>query len=92
MNDINIKESWEAVKVMYDQNTNGTNEYGANFEIGGILDDMLFELLGDLARLTEEFGWDYAVDGMSLDGWKKRVWNMIEKAGLLEEYEWCEDE
>jgi len=82
-----VNSAWKELKLMYDVKTNGNSEYGENFEIGGELDMMSLALVTKLGELTEELGWDAEVENVPLEMWKKRVWNLIENAGLLEECE-----
>ena len=38
----------------------------------------------DLVKLTKEGGFNQIVEGIELDAWKDRIWNLYENAGLLE--------
>ena len=48
------------------------------------MDILCQELLLELAKLTIEGGYKQTVEGVKLDAWKDRVWNLYENAGLLE--------
>jgi len=78
-----IAQEWVKIKEMYDVNTNGNSEYGKNFEIGGELDQMISSFIDKLGKLTEHFGYRCIIDGVKMDLWKDRIWNLCENAGLL---------
>lgn len=78
-----IAQEWLKIKSIYDTNTNGNSEYGKNFEIGGELDVMIGEFIDKLGKLTEHYGFRCIIDGVKLDLWKDRIWNLCENAGLL---------
>jgi len=78
-----IAQEWSKIKSIYDTNTNGNSEYGKNFKIGGELDAMIEEFIDKLGKLTEHYGFRCIIDGVKLDLWKDRIWNLCENAGLL---------
>jgi hypothetical protein len=78
-----IAQEWVKIKAMYDKNTNRNFTYGENFEIGGELDQMIEGFVEKLAKLTEHYGYRCIVDGVKMDLWKDRIWNLCENAGLL---------
>jgi len=78
-----IAQEWLKIKSIYDTNTNGNSEYGKNFKIGGELDVMIEEFIDKLGKLTEHYGFRCIIDGVKLDLWKDRIWNLCENAGLL---------
>ena len=68
---------------MYEAGTNGSIQYGENFEIGGTLDKKIEEFIDKLGKLTEHYGFKCIIDGIKMDLWKDRAWNLCENAGLL---------
>ena len=78
-----IAQEWAGIKSMYDANTNRNHTYGKNFEIGGELDLMIEEFIEKLGKLTEHYGYRCIIDGIKMDLWKDRIWNLCENAGLL---------
>ena len=86
-----ITPQWLNVKEMYEKGTNGSKEYGTNFELGGELDQLCNKLINDLADITQRCGYDYVVEGIKLDLWKERVWCLVENAGLLPEIAWRDE-
>ena len=79
-----ITDQFNQIKSIYKVGTNGRTKYGENFPIGGELDILCQEFLLELAKLTVEGGYKQTVEGIKLDVWKDRVWNLYENAGLLE--------
>jgi hypothetical protein len=79
-----ITEKFNTIKSIYKASTNERTKYGENFPIGGELDILCQEFLLELAKLTNEGGFNQMVEGVELDAWKDRVWNLYENAGLLE--------
>lgn len=79
-----ITEKFNTIKSIYKASTNGRTKYGENFPIGGELDILCQEFLLDLVKLTKEGGYNQIVEGIELDAWKNRIWQVIENAGLLE--------
>ena len=79
-----ITDQFNQIKSIYKAGTNGRTKYGENFPIGGELDILCQEFLLELAKLTIEGGYKQTVEGVELDAWKDRVWNLYENAGLLE--------
>jgi len=78
-----IAQEWVKIKSIYDSNTNRNSTYGENFEIGGELDQMIGEFIEKLGKLTEHYGYRCIIDGIKMDLWKDRIWNLCENAGLL---------
>jgi hypothetical protein len=79
-----ITDQFNQIKSIYKAGTNSRTKYGENFPIGGKLDILCQEFLLELAKLTVEGGYKQTVEGIKLDVWKDRVWNLYENAGLLE--------
>jgi hypothetical protein len=79
-----ITDQFNQIKSIYKAGTNGRTKYGENFPIGGELDILCQEFLLELAKLTVEGGYKQTIEGIKLDVWKDRVWNLYENAGLLE--------
>ena len=79
-----ITDQFNKIKLIYKASTNERTKYGENFPIGGELDILCQEFLLELAKLTIEGGYKQTVEGVELDAWKDRVWNLYENAGLLE--------
>jgi hypothetical protein len=72
-----ITSKFEVIKQMYkSRNKNG-------FDIG-VFDALSMDLINLLGELT--MNGVVEVEGMHIDKWKDRVWNLIENAGLLPEY------
>ncbi len=86
-----VTPKWLKIKEMYEQSTNGSNQYGTNFEIGGELDELALELVDMLGEITQQQGFDCVVEGVKMDLWKERVWSLIENAGLLPEIAWKDE-
>jgi hypothetical protein len=82
-----ITPRWLKLKEMYKKGTNGSKKYGTNFELGGELDVLALELIDMLGEITLRNGWNCVIEGIEIDLWKKRVWSLIENAGLLDAIE-----
>jgi hypothetical protein len=78
-----ITNRFETIKQMYKNRNKG----GFDIEAFDVLSMDLINLLGEctMAGVTE-------VEGLHIDKWKDRVWNLIENAGLLPEYRDEEDD
>jgi hypothetical protein len=86
-----LTNKWLEIKKMYEAGTNGSKEYGSNFEIDGELDQLTQHFLGLIAKLTLSRGFNAAAEGVSLDLWKERIWSVIENAGLLPNIAWKDE-
>ena len=86
-----LTNKWLEIKKMFEANTNGSKEYGSNFEIDGELDQLTQHFLGLIAKLTLSRGFDAVVEGVSLDLWKERIWSVVENAGLLPNIAWKDE-
>ena len=82
-----ITPRWLKIKKMYEASTNGSKKYGTNFELGGELNLLSLELVDMLGEITLRNGWDCTIEDIEMDLWKKRVWSLIENAGLLDAIE-----
>ena len=78
-----LTNDWLEIKEMYESNTNGSKEYGENFEIGGEFDELTRKFLDKIATLTEKLGFECTVDNIHMNLWKERIWSVIENGGLL---------
>jgi len=87
-----ITPRWLKIKEMYEAGTNGSKKYGTNFELGGELNVLSLELVDMLGEITLRNGWDCIVEDIEMDLWKKRVWSLIENAGLLDAIESKDDD
>lgn len=78
-----ISNRFETIKQMY----KSRKKDGFDIEAFDVLSMDLINLLGEctMAGVTE-------VEGLHVDKWKDRVWNLIENAGLLPEYRDEEDD
>ncbi len=81
-----ITPTWLKIKEKFKTETNGNTEYGQNFERHGELDDMCDDFIDMLLDLTEEFGFDTIIEDVPLDLHKERVYNLLDKAGLMAPY------
>lgn len=86
-----LTPKWLEVKEMYETNTNGSDKYGTNFEIGGELDKLTREFIDIIGEYTNQFGWDCIIEGVKMDLWKERIWSLVENAGLLPEIAWKDE-
>ena len=86
-----LTPKWINVKELYEKGTNGSDKYGANFEVNGELDNLTHELVDIIGKLTHEFGWGCVIEDVKMDLWKERIWSLIENAGLLPEIAWRDD-
>jgi hypothetical protein len=86
-----LTPKWIEIKELFENATNGSNEYGKNFPIDGKLDELTQHFLGMLGVITLKQGFDAIVEGIRMDLWKERIWAVIENAGLLPEVAWKED-
>ena len=86
-----LTNKWLEIKKMFEANTNGSKEYGSNFELDGELDELIQHFLGYIAKLTLSKGFDAEVEGVKLDLWKERIWSLIENAGLLPNIAWKDE-
>ncbi len=87
-----ITPKWLKIKKMYKEGTNGSKKYGTNFKLGGELNVLALELIDMLGEITQKNGFDCIVEDIEMDLWKKRVWSLIENAGLLNAIETDDDE
>ena len=87
-----ITPRWLTLKRMYKEGTNGSKKYGTNFELGGELNVLALELIDMLGEITMKNGFDCVVEDIEMDLWKKRVWSLIENAGLLNAIETEDDD
>ena len=87
-----ITPRWLKIKEMYEAGTNGSKKYGTNFELGGELNVLSLELVDMLGEITLRNGWGCIVEDIEMDLWKKRVWSLIENAGLLDAIESKDDD
>ena len=86
-----LTNKWLEIKKMFEANTNGSKEYGSNFELDGELDELTQHFLGYIAKLTLSKGFDAEVEGVKLDLWKERIWSLIENAGLIPNIAWKDE-
>ena len=86
-----LTNKWIEIKKTFEANTNGSKEYGSNFELDGELDELTQHFLGYIAKLTLSKGFDAEVEGVKLDLWKERIWSLIENAGLLQNIDWKDE-
>lgn len=78
-----LTKKWLKIKSLYESQTNHSKEYGCNFEIDGELDELTQHFIGYLSKLTFSYGFNHEIEGVKLDLWKERIWNIVENAGLL---------
>ena len=83
-----LTNEWVKIKEMFEANTNGKEEYGENFEIGGELDILTRSFLDRLGDITTLKGFECVIDDIKMDLWKERIWSVIENAGLLSPIAW----
>ena len=86
-----LTPKWVDIKEMYEKETNGSDQYGKNFKIGGELDLLATEFVDIIGELTRQFGWGCVIEDVKMDLWKERIWSLIENAGLLPEIAWRDD-
>jgi len=86
-----LTNEWVEMKEMFETNTNGNDEYGKNFKIGGKLDILTRTFLDKLGDLTSLKGHYCIIDGVKMNLWKERLWSVIENAGLLAPIAWKTD-
>ena len=86
-----LTPKWVDIKEMYEKETNGSDQYGKNFKIGGELDLLATEFVDIIGELTRQFGWGCVIEDIKMDLWKERIWSLIENAGLLPEIAWRDD-
>ncbi len=86
-----LTSDWLDIKEMYENNTNGTDEYGKNFPIKGEFDMLTAAFLDKVAKLTEKLGFECTVEGVHMNLWKERIWSVIENGGLLAPIAWKDD-
>ena len=82
-----ITPRWLKIKGLYEAGTNGSKKYGTNFELGGELNVLALELVDMLGEITLRNGWSCIIEDIEIDLWKKRLWSLIENAGLLDAIE-----
>jgi hypothetical protein len=83
-----LTNEWVEIKEMFEAETNGNEEYGKNFEIGGELDILTRSFLDRLGDITTLRGYYCVIDDIKMDLWKERIWSVIENAGLLAPIAW----
>ena len=86
-----LTSDWIEIKEMLEKNTNGSKEYGENFEIGGEFDELTRKFLDKIATLTEKLGFECVVDDVHMNLWKERIWSVVENGGLLAPIAWKDD-
>jgi hypothetical protein len=86
-----LTNDWLEIKEMFESNTNGSKEYGENFEIGGEFDELTRKFLDKIATLTEKLGFECTVDDIHMNLWKERIWSAVENGGLLAPIAWKDD-
>ena len=77
-----LTNEWVEIKEMFEEGTNGCEDYGKNFEIGGELDILTRSFLDRLGDLTTLNGYYCIIDGVKMNLWKERIWSLVENAGL----------
>lgn len=87
-----LTPKWLEIRSIFEAGDNGSQKYGTNFEVGGELDLLTRDFVDDLGNITENIGFDCLIEGVRMDVWKERIWNLIEHAGLLPEITWKEEE
>jgi len=83
-----LTNEWVEIKEIFEANTNGNEEYGKNFEIGGELDILTRSFLDRLGDITTLRGYYCVIDDIKMNLWKERIWSVIENAGLLAPIAW----
>tara|TARA_Y100000310_G_scaffold275821_1_gene292555 strand:+ start:145 stop:591 length:447 start_codon:yes stop_codon:yes gene_type:complete len=83
-----LTNEWVEIKEIFEANTNGNEEYGKNFEIGGELDILTRSFLDRLGDITTLRGYNCVIDDIKMNLWKERIWSIIENAGLLAPIAW----
>lgn len=78
-----LRLKWEEIKKQYKEGTNGNKHYGKNFPIDGPFHMLCLNFVDLTILITERMGMNCIVDGMKLDSWKDRIWNLMENAGLV---------
>jgi hypothetical protein len=86
-----VTPMWVEIKAMYEANTNGSDKYKSNFEVGGELDKMCCEFIDLMGEITHKMGWGVIIEDIKMDLWKERIWSLVENAGLLPEIAWRDD-
>jgi hypothetical protein len=86
-----LHSDWLEIKEMYEKNTNGTDEYGKNFPIGGEFEKLTSLFLDKVGFLTGKFGYECVIDDIHMNLWKERIWSVIENGGLLAPIAWKGD-
>ena len=86
-----VTPKWATIKSMYQSETNGSDKYGSNFEVGGELDELCGEFIDMMGEITHRFGYDAVIEDIPMDLWKERIWSLVENAGLLPEIAWRDD-
>lgn len=86
-----ITPKWEVLKQMFKEGTNGVERYGKNFQLDGEFNTLASEFVDMLGDITVDQGFRIEIEGLTLDQWKERGWNIIERAGLLPEIAWRDD-
>ena len=87
-----LTNEWVEIKEMFEANTNGCEEYGKNFEIGGRLDILTRLFLDRLGNITTHKGYYCVIDGITMNLWIERLWSVIVNAGLLAPIAWKIDD
>ena len=57
-----LTPKWQEIKAMYENGTNGSNEYGKNFPIDGELDELTQHFIGMLGAITLKQVFDTIVE------------------------------
>lgn len=90
-NKLTLTPKYSKIKSLFESQTNGSPEYGTNFEINGELDNLCYEFIDLLSIYTLEQGYGCIIEGVKMDLWKERIWTIVEKAGLLPPIAWKEE-
>ena len=78
-----LTNDWLEIKEMYESNTNGSKEYGENFEIGGEFDELTRKFLDKIATLTKKLGFECTVDNIKWYSMYKQLGNSIRANDLI---------
>jgi hypothetical protein len=68
-----LTDKWLTIKSMYEKGTNGSKEFGTNFEVNGQLNQLIDEFIAYLGEITLDRGFDCVVEGVRMDVWKERA-------------------
>ena len=78
-----LKEEYKVITKILKPNPYMKDSEIKKFEEGSELDILCNRFINRLGGLTQVYGFECVIEDVEMDLWKTRIWNVVEKAGLL---------